>query len=188
MPDIVEVGAGYQEGQAGERKCPFCDALMVPIRTDSGALRCSVCSNKGVAVKAKRLARKSVIYTPPDEPAYETGPRKSVTIAALASFFLPGTGQMYAGQWSKGLGFFVGYAFMVIVAVSLVSSGIDFVPGIVFLVYAVWSSNGAAAYVREQNSRRGHPSPPAWSTRRWLLVIAGCIAFVILIAIIASLA
>lgn len=36
---------------AGERKCPFCKQMMVPVRTAKGSLRCSLCANTGVIPK-----------------------------------------------------------------------------------------------------------------------------------------
>lgn len=82
------------EEDPAEKVCPFCALSMVPRRTGSGALRCSLCDNKGweSVEKAARERRQA----PPGRP------RPTVPSSAT-----PGRAHQVRTGWAPGVGPFV---------------------------------------------------------------------------------
>jgi TM2 domain-containing membrane protein YozV len=91
-----------------QRFCPNCGAEL-PFQ------EAEICPKCGVRIKE------------PPKPKQE----KSPGIAAIGSFFFPGTGQVYNGEFGKGLAIFFG---------TMIGMFIFFIPGIAIWIYGMYDA------------------------------------------------
>jgi len=92
------------------------------------------CNNCG----ANLLERNSVERISPNQPIQE---EKSPLVALLCSLFIPGLGQVYNGETSKGIGILIGTALGLLIFI---------IPGVIIWIYGMYEAYTTANKMNKQ--------------------------------------
>lgn len=152
-----------------------------------------VCSNCGMPVKTQgthenaeqgSAQREETVYAEPvSQGAGKTLETKSPFLAIIASFFIPGLGQVYNGRFWKGIALAAGLA----IAIFLIVPGLVLlvIPGLIFAVaaLAIWIWGMYDAYTEAEKMNRGELEYKEASIWEIIIFLLLPIIFVVLIVI-----
>ena len=107
--------------ERNEKFCPYCGAL-IPYLDEY----CPSCSKAQPPMPGMRIAVEK--------------PSKKVWIAVLLSLLLTGLGQVYIGQWRKGVAFFVGTFIMGYVLYDVIDYGLIMLFGMIMAIISAYDA------------------------------------------------
>ena len=131
--------------------CPNCGAIV-----DENRYYCNSCGAYVKGSPAPRGASPKNIEYSEREQNHTNFKEKSPFLAVLVSFFIPGAGQCYTGQWKKGIILFV-LAFISAIF-SLIVIGI--IPLLIIWIYSMYDAYHAAVRINDGNINDNYSRQP----------------------------
>ena len=107
--------------ERNEKFCPYCGTL-IPYMDEY----CPSCNKPQPPMPGMRTA--------------DVRPQKKVWLAVLLSLLLTGLGQVYIGQWRKGVGFFLGTLMMGFLLYDVIDYSLIMMLGVMMAVYSAYDA------------------------------------------------
>ena len=137
-PPIIPVAP--QTTNSPKKYCPYCRSGLMFSEAE-------ICPNCGMRLKDIPIQKQDVAHSPIKSGHEE---EKSTFVAAICSFFIPGLGQTYNGELSKGIGFLIIILASIAILGVAIKSGWGF-----FLGFIVWIGNIYDAYSTAKKMNKG---------------------------------
>ena len=107
--------------ERNEKFCPYCGTMIPYLDT-----YCPSCSKAQPPMPGMRTAVEK--------------PSKKVWIAVLLSLLLTGLGQVYIGQWRKGVGFFLGTFMIGFLLYDVIDYSLIMMLGVIIATYSAYDA------------------------------------------------
>jgi len=107
--------------ERNEKFCPYCGTL-IPYMDEY----CPSCNKPQPPMPGMRTA--------------DVRPQKKVWLAVLLSLLLTGLGQVYIGQWRKGVGFFLGTLMMGFLLYDVIDYSLIMMLGVMMAIYSAYDA------------------------------------------------